>query len=185
MIRRQCTAEYKIQVCERTTRRDVIGIQPRQRMPKDVTVHQYFGISTDEAARAERVKTRFAKLKWTRPVYPLLDLGWSRKDCLAYLKDRVPHPACVFCPFKTNQAWAELKATDPDGCAGGGCGRGDPRRGGGMPPGSGREPVPAPHLRAAGDARPVRPRPERPRLHDDRRVYRHVRHVKLRWPTTR
>lgn len=108
-------------MCERAIRRDVVGLKPRQRMPKGVTVHQYFGISTDEAARAERAKTRFAKLKWTRPVYPLLDLGWGRRDCLTYLKDRVPHPvpksACVFCPFKTNQAWADLKANDPEGGA--------------------------------------------------------------------
>lgn len=121
MVRRQCTSEYKIAVCERTIRYELLGLKPRQRVPKGLVVFQFFGISTDEAARAERGKKRFASVKWSEPVYPLLDLGWSRKDCLAYLADRVPHPvpksACVFCPFKTNQAWAELKANDPVGWA--------------------------------------------------------------------
>lgn len=118
MIKRQCTSEYKISVCERTIRYDIVGLKYRQRMPKNVHVFQYFGISTDEAARATRAKKRFEKLKWTKPIYPLLELGWCRTECIAFLKDRVPHPvpksACVFCPFRSNQSWAEMKSTDPD-----------------------------------------------------------------------
>ena len=49
MVRRQCTAEYKIEVVNRTIRRELLGLKPRQRIPKDVLIHQYFGISTDEA----------------------------------------------------------------------------------------------------------------------------------------
>lgn len=49
----------------------------------------------------------------------MIEMGWSRKDCLAYLKDRLPHPvpksSCVFCPYRTNQSWRHLKQTDPDG----------------------------------------------------------------------
>jgi hypothetical protein len=118
-VRRQCTSEYKIRVCERTIRRELVGLKPYQRMPPGTTVVQYFGISKDEEIRAIRAKDRFLGLKWCRPEYPLLDLGWSRRDCGEYLRGRVPHPvpksACVFCPFKTNQAWKELKATDPAG----------------------------------------------------------------------
>lgn len=119
MVRRQCTAEYKIEVVNRAIRRELLGLKPRQRMPKDVIVHQYLGISTDEAARAERAKKRFADIKHTVPHWPLIEMGWSRKDCLAYLKDKLPHAtpksSCVFCPYRTNQAWMHLKATDPDG----------------------------------------------------------------------
>jgi hypothetical protein len=119
IVRRQCTAEYKIEVVNRTIRRELLGLKPRQRIPKDTTIHQYFGISTDEAARAERAKKRFAEVKHTVPHWPLIEMGWSRKDCLAYLTDKLPHPvprsACVFCPYKTNQEWGRLKATDPDG----------------------------------------------------------------------
>lgn len=119
MVRRQCTAEYKIEVVNRAIRRELLGLKPRQRIPKDVVIHQYFGISTDEAARAERAKKRFAGIKHTVPHWPLIEMGWSRKDCLAYLKGKLPHEtpksSCVFCPYRTNQSWAALKATDPDG----------------------------------------------------------------------
>lgn len=35
MLRRQCTAEYKIKVIEKAIRREIVGLKPRQRMPKD------------------------------------------------------------------------------------------------------------------------------------------------------
>lgn len=60
MVRRQCTSEYKIEVVNKAIRRELLGLKFRQRVPKDVVIHQYFGISTDEAARAERAKKRFA-----------------------------------------------------------------------------------------------------------------------------
>lgn len=119
MVRRQCTKEYKIEVVDRTIRRELLGLKPRQRMPAGVTVYQYFGISTDEAGRAERGKKRFASVKHTIPVYPLIDRGWSRSDCVAYLQSRlsyaVPKSSCVFCPYRTNQSWRHLKHTDPQG----------------------------------------------------------------------
>ncbi len=121
MVRRQCTAEYKIEVVNRTIRRELLGLKPRQHIPKDVTVHQYFGISTDEAARAERAKKRFEGVRHTVPHWPLIEMGWSRKDCIEYLKGKLPHEtpksSCVFCPYRTNQSWVNLKATDPDGWA--------------------------------------------------------------------
>ena len=119
MVRRQCTAEYKIEVVNRAIRRELLGLKPRQRVPKDTHIFQYFGISTDEAGRAERGKKRFEKVRHTTPVYPLIDLGWSRADCLEYLRtklpDEVPKSSCVFCPYRTNQSWRHLKATDAAG----------------------------------------------------------------------
>jgi hypothetical protein len=43
-------------------------------------------------------------IKWSRLHYPLCQsLMWTRADCRAYLKPRVPHrvprSACVFCPY--------------------------------------------------------------------------------------
>lgn len=121
MVRRQCTAEYKIEVVNRAIRRELLGLKPRQRIPKDTIIHQYFGISTDESARAERAKKRFDGVKHTVPHWPLIEMGWSRNDCTAYLRDRLPHEvpksSCVFCPYRTNQSWRHLKQTDPDGWA--------------------------------------------------------------------
>jgi hypothetical protein len=121
MVRRQCTKEFKIAVVDRTIRRELLGLKPRQRIPKDVLIRQYFGISTDEAARAERARKRFQGVRHTVPVYPLIEMGWSRKDCLEYLRDKLPHEvpksSCVFCPYRTNQAWLHLKQTDAEGWA--------------------------------------------------------------------
>jgi len=118
-VRRQCTAEYKIEVVERAIRRELLGLRPRQHVPKGVIVYQYFGISLDEAGRAQRAKKRFEGVLWARPTYPLLELGWTRKDCVAWLRERVPYPvprsACVFCPFHSNQEWAALRRSDPEG----------------------------------------------------------------------
>ncbi len=120
-LRRQCTAEYKINVIEGAIRREVVGIKPRQWMPKGVKVYQYFGITVDERQRADRAKKRFENHRWAIPVYPFLEMGWTRQDCLAWLKDRVPHEvprsACVFCPYHSSQEWLNLKTTDPVGWA--------------------------------------------------------------------
>lgn len=119
MVRRQCTSEYKIRVIEKAIRREVVGLKFRQRMPKDVRVYQYFGITTDEVRRAEKAKKRFEKTPWAVPVYPFLEMGWSREDCVKWLEGRLPHAvprsACVFCPYRTNKEWLHLKETDPDG----------------------------------------------------------------------
>lgn len=119
MVRRQCTSEYKIEVVNKAIRRELLGLKPRQRIPKDTVIHQYFGISTDEAGRAERAKKRFAGVKHTVPHWPLIDMGWSRWDCVKYLRGKLPYAtpksSCVFCPFKTNQSWKHLKQTDPAG----------------------------------------------------------------------
>jgi hypothetical protein len=118
-IQRQCTRNYKIDVVERTIRRDLLELKPGQRCPAGVRVFQYFGISADEAGRAARARKRFETKRWTIPVYPLLDIAWSRQDCLAWLKGRVPHQvprsACVFCPFHDNAAWRDLQRHDAEG----------------------------------------------------------------------
>lgn len=118
-VRRQCTREYKIDVVERAIRRDVLGLLPRKRIPKDVTIFQYFGISIDEARRAVNIKKRFEKIKWATPVFPLLDKQMTRADCITWLKSYgIPHhpprSACVFCPYRSNAEWDHMKRNDPE-----------------------------------------------------------------------
>lgn len=118
-IRRQCTSGYKIQPIERAIRREVLQLKFRQRIPKDVVVHQYFGISTDESSRAVRAAKRFEGHKWIVPHWPLIEMGWDRKKAEEYALEilgyRPPRSACVFCPFHTNQEWARIKREDPAG----------------------------------------------------------------------
>src|SRR4051794_33725545 len=54
-----------------------------------------------------------------RNTFPLLDLGWRRRDCIAYLTAHgladTPRSACVGCPYHTDAEWARLRADDPAG----------------------------------------------------------------------
>lgn len=112
--RRQCSKEYKSEVVERTIRREVLGRAPRQRIPKGIQIHQYFGISLDEAGRARRIGDLFRQEKpWATPHFPLVERFWTRPDCLNYLADKVPHQtprsACVFCPYHSDAEWWTIK----------------------------------------------------------------------------
>lgn len=111
ITRRQCSREYKTEVVARTVRREVVGLEPRRPLPRDVTVHQYIGISWDERARAVDVERRM-KRNWEAR-FPLIDRRWTRADCKHFLQSRVPHEvpksACVYCPFHDDQQWQRLK----------------------------------------------------------------------------
>jgi hypothetical protein len=120
MVRRQCTSDYKIDVITKAVRQDVVGLKPRQRMPKDVHVHQYVGFSYDEPGRAARMRGRFNSIPWASCHFPLIDEVMKRGDCLRWLEDHggVPHEtprsACVFCPFHSNDEWRRVKANPAD-----------------------------------------------------------------------
>lgn len=114
MIRRQCTKEYKIEVVEKVIRRVILGLKPKQRIPKGIIIDQIFGISLDEKGRATRIARNWEARKWSAPSFPLIEMKMTRADCLDYLKSRVPHTvsrsACVFCPFKSAKEWLATKA---------------------------------------------------------------------------
>jgi len=112
-LRRQCTNDYKIQVVERTIRRDILQLPPRKHIPKDVKVIQYVGFSFDEPGRAARARGRFNQRGWTDVRFPLIEDRMTRTHCIEYLEQIVPHKvprsACVFCPYKSNREWLALK----------------------------------------------------------------------------
>ena len=118
MTRRQCTKEYKTDVVGRSIRRDVLGLKPRQRIPTDVTIHQYMGLSFDEGRRVLRVRALFfSRTQWI-PHFPLWETNTTRQGCKGWLKDRVPHTvprsACTFCPFHSNEEWRSVKSVPAD-----------------------------------------------------------------------
>ena len=120
--KRQCSKEYKTMVIERCIRRDILGLQPRQRIHKGTAIHQYLGISLDEAGRAQRIARRFElSCRWASPHFPLIERFMTRPDCLKYMADKVPYPcprsACVFCPNHSDAEWSWLRANDPNGFA--------------------------------------------------------------------
>ena len=113
--RRQCTKEYKIVPIEREIRRR-IGCVGRP-VPKGVVVTQVFGLSFDEPGRVARVRGLFETRRGWVAEFPLFDEFITRADCQAYLakripERRVPRSACVFCPYRSDAEWVELKARD-------------------------------------------------------------------------
>lgn len=121
ITRRQCTSEYKIKVVENAIRRDILRLEPRQRIPKDVEIVQVFGLSADEPGRVARVKANHSRNQWYLE-FPLYDMEMTRADCVKWLEDygvphEVPRSACTFCPYRSNAEWKKLKETDPESFA--------------------------------------------------------------------
>lgn len=118
--RRQCSNEYKIQVINQCVRREIVGLKPRQRMPKDVHIHQYYGISLDEGGRAQRIKANLATNKYLTPHFPLIENLMTRADCLTWLAKhgnvphQVPRSACVYCPYHNDAEWLRIRENQED-----------------------------------------------------------------------
>lgn len=119
-VRRQCTKEYKVIPIEQAIRRQVLGLKPRQRVPKGVHIIQYVGFSLEEAGRARRMSVNPArKHKWCSFRFPLIEMNQTRADCERWLSNvvKVPHKvvrsSCVFCPFHSDAEWVEIKK-DPE-----------------------------------------------------------------------
>lgn len=115
MGRRQCTREYKIQPIERETRR-LLGLEKYKHWPKHPVVTNILGISIDEIIRAKD-SSRPAIVN----LYPLIDAGMSRDDCLTWWADNAPddapeigRSACFCCPYQSTNEWRSLKQNYPD-----------------------------------------------------------------------
>ncbi|MHB6911310.1 adenine nucleotide alpha hydrolase family protein [Streptomyces sp. DB-54] len=112
MTRRQCTGEYKIKPIKKKVR-ELLDYPYPQRIPKDVFVEQWVGISTDEFHRAKD-----ADVKYMHNRHPLIDLGWSRADCVRYLTSLgladTPKSSCLGCPFHGNAQWRHIRDTSPE-----------------------------------------------------------------------
>ncbi len=115
---RQCTAEYKIEVINQTIRRDILGLKPRKHVPKDVHVHQYLGLSFDEARRVANTRKRFMEVRWATGHFPLFETNTDRAGAKKWLSGRVPHEvprsSCVFCPFHSQAEWQAVRAVRAD-----------------------------------------------------------------------
>jgi len=114
LLRRTCTSEYKLTPLARETRKqlDVVRARLGVRGLPPGAVEQWIGISTDEASRAKD-----ARVKYVKHVFPLLDRGMSRKDCISWLGTngyKTPtKSACIGCPFHDDAFWEDLKTNHP------------------------------------------------------------------------
>jgi hypothetical protein len=111
MLNRQCTQDFKLIPIQRKVR-ELIGLRPRQRGPKQPVVEEWIGISTDEAMRVKPSRLSYVTRRW-----PLMEQGMSRQNCLEWLErngyPRPPKSACTFCPFHDNAQWRALRNGDP------------------------------------------------------------------------
>lgn len=59
-----------------------------------------------------------ARQAWQKTRWPLIELGMTRRDCLAWLAARgypePPKSACLGCPFHSDAMWRELRDDSPD-----------------------------------------------------------------------
>lgn len=123
IVRRQCTKGYKIEPIEKFMRREVLGLAPRQRAPREPVIEQWFGISADELGRMtisrEPWKThRYPLVKdlAIKKPYLLFEQGYTRDDCTHWLQENYPdrhvtRSACIGCPFHDDDEWLAIKAT--------------------------------------------------------------------------
>lgn len=119
LTRRQCTKEYKTEVIDKTIRREILGLAPKERIAGRFFVHQYLGLSAEESRRVRNNLAVFERdKKWRKVHFPLWAMRWHRQRVIAWLKEVVPHEvprsACTFCPFHDNAEWQRVKASPLD-----------------------------------------------------------------------
>lgn len=100
---RQCTLDYKIEPIRRKLRE----------LHQGRGVVQMIGISMDEVIRMKPSRDG-----WCKNVWPLIDQGMTRRDCLAWMDARgypkPPRSACVYCPYHNNAEWRRLRDDEPE-----------------------------------------------------------------------
>ena len=109
--RRQCSSEYKLTPIMHAIR-EHLG-KPGRAYIAPGTVTVMLGISRDEAQRM-----RSARQRYMVNVYPLIDKGMTRNDCLRWLGrngyPRPPKSACIGCPYHNNAYWRRLRDGSPE-----------------------------------------------------------------------
>ncbi|WP_269586445.1 hypothetical protein [Roseibium sp. Sym1] len=111
MIRRQCTGDYKIEPIRRKVR-ELVQLT-RKRSPTFAVVEQWIGISFDEVIRMKPCREAWQRNRW-----PLIEERMTRRDCLAWLRERgypdPPKSACIGCPFHDNARWRAMRDHDEE-----------------------------------------------------------------------
>lgn len=113
MLRKHCSGEFKREVVVREIRA-MLGLKKGQRLPKgEPIVETWIGMTTDEMTRVAT-----ARQPWIHNRHPLVECDMSRNDCIAWLSARQypvpPKSSCVYCPFRRNDQWRELRDNAPE-----------------------------------------------------------------------
>jgi len=113
ILRRQCTAEYKIKPLI-AKQRELAGLKPGQRC-KEHRITTIIGISWDEMQRMKP-----PAFSWIVNEYPLVDNYIKRHDCIRWNEEHgyppPPRSSCIGCPYHNNHEWRAVR-DDPDAWA--------------------------------------------------------------------
>lgn len=107
---RNCTLDYKINIMQKFVREYLLGYSKGQRTkPEDIKAHEmHLGFSKEEERRCKENPHKMFINK-----FPLCDMGLTRADNYAYIKDiwglETKASACCFCPFHTNYFFNYIK----------------------------------------------------------------------------
>lgn len=104
MVRRQCTANFKIRPIRRRVRDLLAAARERH-------ATQLLGISLDEVRRMKPSDVKFITHE-----FPLIDRGWTRHDCRTYLESKgvtAPRSACIGCPYHSDSEWRRMRDESP------------------------------------------------------------------------
>ena len=107
MMRRMCTADYKIKPVTKKIR-ELLGLSKGEKRKAGTKVELLMGISKDEISRM-----KINPLKYITNIYPLIDMNLRRNDCIKWFKEHFnltpPRSACTFCPFHNSEEWKKVK----------------------------------------------------------------------------
>ena len=105
MLHRQCTGQFKIKPIRSYLYERV------QKRTASTRVRQWLGISLDES-----VRMKDTNVLWIENYYPLVELGLTREDCIAWMLEQgypePPKSACVACPYRSGQEWRDLSPVE-------------------------------------------------------------------------
>ncbi|MDA8040954.1 MAG: DUF6339 family protein [Pirellulales bacterium] len=109
---RQCTTHYKINPIHKEIRRR-LKIPYGKRVPKDIQVEMWIGISADESIRIKPSRN-----EWIDNRYPLVEMDMTRANVYNWFAERYPErhlptSACVGCPYHGDMAWKWIKEHEP------------------------------------------------------------------------
>ena len=104
-LQRRCCPEYKVKVL-RYALRQHLNYGRSAKIP-DKRVKLWVGISAGELGRIR------SDNDWVVNRYPLVELGWTRYDCVKYLRSHnleflTEHSSCYICPFMKKPDWEKL-----------------------------------------------------------------------------
>ena len=109
----QCSKEFKTRVVNREVVK-LLGVEEGKRASfKTPVVEMWLGMDYDEGDRLKDNEKGYICNRW-----PLFELAMRRRDCLRWMEERQyprpPKSSCVFCPYRGNEQWRDMRDNAPD-----------------------------------------------------------------------